>query len=54
MNIAQFRELLKIYTIKDSNLIRIGKNSDGGYVLPDSLIQDADVLYGTVKSFMKR
>ena len=39
-----FVDLLRIYTI-DSELVRFGCNSDGGYVLPVALIDDCEVVY---------
>ena len=37
-------DLLRIYTI-DSELVRLGRNSDGGYVLPVALIDYCEVVY---------
>ncbi len=40
----RFVDLLRIYNI-DSELVRFGCNSDGGYVLPITLIDDSEVVY---------
>src|ERR1043165_9957504 len=43
-------ELLKVYRAYDDNgplqLRRIGKDYDGGYVVPDLAIQESDIVFG--------
>jgi len=47
---AEFASLLKVYTVYDTdgqiNLVRIGRDGDGGYALPETAIKNAQALLG--------
>ena len=43
--IEKIRDFFRIYQVKDSNLIRVGRCGDGGYVVPEVLLSKVDVLY---------
>ena len=47
---AEIAALLKIYSVSDDNgplkFIRLGKEYDGGYVVPEKALVEADVLMG--------
>ncbi len=45
LDIILLRKVLALYQVDAGKLIRIGNNFDGGYVLPDIIAKETEVLY---------